>query len=309
TRDGTKALLEVDADRNPGGFYLLDEKTKRLGLLAPKRRWVDPRLMQPMAAVSIKARDGLQVPAYITAREGLKTRKAPMVVLPHGGPHQVRDYWEWNPEVQLLASRGYAVLQVNYRGSSGLGHDFERAGYRNWGTKIQDDIADATRWAIAEGIADPARICIYGTSFGGYSALMGVAREPDLYRCAAGLAGAYDLAAAADDSDIAESRLGRLYLQHALGKDKAVLQEHSPVTHVGKIKAALLIAHGTQDKRVPFSQAKLLRNALDQAKKPYEWLVYEGEEHGFFKRENEVDFYTRLLAFLDKHIGPGAGKG
>ncbi len=303
--DGTKALLRVDSDRNPGVFYLVDDTNRSLRPVVPQRRWIDPRLMQPMTPVSIKAGDGAELPAYLTARDGLKTRKAPLVVLPHGGPH-LRDYWEWNREVQLLASRGYAVLQVNFRGSAGYGYDFEAAGYGGWGTRMQQDIADATRWAIAQGIADPARVCIYGASFGGYSAVMSVAREPDLYRCAAAYAGVYDLDPQAGDSDIAKSRYSSAEFAESLG-DKAGRREQSPVTHVGKIKAALLIAHGTHDKRVPFSQAKRLRSALDQAKKPYEWVEYAGEEHGFFKTENEIDFYTKLLAFLDKHIGPGAG--
>ena len=307
--DNSRVLLHASADRTPGGYYLLDEKTRNLRFLAPHRRWVDPRLMQPMTPATVKARDGLDVPVFLTARDGLKARRAPMVVLPHGGPHGVRDYWTWNPEVQLLASRGYAVLQVNYRGSSGYGYSFEDAGYRNWGTKVQDDIADATRWAIAQGIADPARICIYGGSFGGYSALMSATREPDLYRCAIGFAGVYDLAAQSAESDIGESKLGRIYLQNAVGSDPNALRDNSPVTHVARIKAALMIAHGTRDQRVPFSQAKLLRAALDAASKPYEWLEYEGEEHGLSKQENEVDFYTRMLAFLDKHIGPGARPG
>ncbi len=305
--DNSRALIHVSADRTPGGYYLLDEKTKNLRFLAPHRRWIDPRLMAPMAPATVKARDGLDVPVFLTARDGLKARKAPMVVMPHGGPHGIRDYWRWDQTAQLLASRGYAVLQVNYRGSGGYGYSFEDAGYRHWGTKIQDDIADATRWAIAQGIADPARVCIYGGSFGGYSALMSATREPDLYRCAIGFAGVYDLAAQSTDSDIGDGKLGRQYLEEAVGSDPAALRDGSPATHVAKIKAALLIAHGTMDKRVPFSQAKRLRSALDAAQKPYEWLEYVGEEHGLSKPENELDFYTKLLAFLDKHIGPGAG--
>lgn len=312
TDDGSKVLISADSDRNPGAFYLLDEKTKSLRPLVPRRRWVDPRLMQPVAYAVVTASDGLQIPVHLTARDGLKTRQSPLVVLPHGGPHGVRDYWSWDPEAQLLASRGYAVLQVNFRGSGGYGEDFERAGFHKWGTRIQQDIADATRWAIAEGIADPSRICIYGASFGGFSAVMGAANDPDLYRCAAAYAGVYDLNDQVDDTDGSEYILGRIWLSRVVGTDPAMLREQSPAAHVGRIKAALLIAHGTRDRRVPFSQARTLRRALDAAGKPYEWLEYAGEEHGFFKQENEVDFYTRLLAFLDKHIGPQAaapGKG
>jgi dipeptidyl aminopeptidase/acylaminoacyl peptidase len=303
--DGSKALLRVTSDRNPGGYYLLNEATKSLRFLVPSHQWIDPKLMQPMTPITVKASDGMQIPAYLTARDGLKTRGAPLVVLVHGGPHFVRDYWVWNHEVQLLASRGYAVLQVNYRGSGGYGRAFEVAGYRKWGTRIQQDIADVTRSVIAQGIADPARVCIYGGSFGGYAALMSAANEPDLYRCAIGYAGAYDRVIQAADSDTADSLIGRQYLESAMGTGEE-LRAQSPVTHAAKIKAALMIVHGTQDKRVPFAHAKAMRVALDAARKPYEWVEYEGEEHGFHKQENEVDFYTRVLAFLDQHIGPGA---
>ena len=307
TDDGSKILLSVASDRNPGGYYLLDEKTKSLRFLVPRRKWIDPRLMAPVAPATVKASDGLKIPVYVTARDGLKTRKAPMIVLPHGGPHGVRDYWGWDGEAQLLASRGYAVLHVNFRGSGGYGPDFQAAGYRNWGTRIQQDIADATRWAIAEGIADPARICIYGASFGGYSALMSAGIEPDLYRCAASYAGVTDLVDQVDDTDGSESMVGRRYLEKWLGGDMTLHRAQSPVTHAARIKVPVLIAHGTMDQRVPFSQAKAMRQALDAARKPYEWVEYEGEEHGFFKEANEIDFYTRLLAFFDRHIGAGAG--
>jgi dipeptidyl aminopeptidase/acylaminoacyl peptidase len=306
TTDASKLLLHVHSDRNPGAYYLLDEATKKLRPLVPSRRWIDPRLMAPVAPVTVKASDGLQIPAYLTARDGLKTRKAPLIVLPHGGP-VARDYWAWHPEAQLFASRGYAVLQVNYRGSDGYGQDFETAGFRNWGTRVMQDIAEATRWAIAEGIADPARICIYGASFGGYSALMSAAREPDLYRCAAGFAGVYDRVEQLSDTGAAFTVIGRAWLEQVYGTDKAEQREQSPVTHAAKIKAPVLLAHGTSDTTVLFSQSKAMRKALDAAKKPYEWHEYGGEEHGWHKDENAVDFYTKLLAFFDKHIGPGAG--
>jgi dipeptidyl aminopeptidase/acylaminoacyl peptidase len=306
TADSSKVLLRVNSDRNPGAYYLLDEATKKLRPLVPARRWIDPRLMAPVAPVTVKASDGLQIPAYLTARDGQKTRQAPLIVLPHGGP-VARDYWGWDNEAQLLASRGYAVLQVNFRGSYGYGQDFETAGYRNWGTRVMQDIAEATRWAIAEGIADPARICIYGGSFGGYSALMSAAREPDLYRCAAGFAGVYDLEEQTSDSGAAFSVLGRAILEDWYGTDKAALRADSPITHAARIKAPVFLAHGTSDTTVLFSQSKAMRKALDAAKKPYEWHEYSGEEHGWHKDENAVDFYTKLLAFFDKHIGKGAG--
>jgi acetyl esterase/lipase len=307
TLDGSKMVILVDSDRSPGDYYLVNRTTKKVDYLLGRNRWINPETMQPAEPIRLETRDGLTVHGYITAKDGLKTRKSPTVVMPHGGPHGIRDYWEWNPDAQLLASRGYTVLQVNYRGSGGYGKAFEAAGHRKWGTAMQDDLTDAVKWAIARGIADPARICIYGTSYGGYAALMSAAREPDLYRCAAGLAGVYDLVEQVEDTDSGESQLGRKELRRILGNDEDALREQSPVTHVGELKAAVLIAHGTQDHRVPFSQAEALRKALDKAGKSYEWLEYSGEEHGLYKEENREDFYNRLLAFLDKHIGEKSG--
>jgi len=304
--DGTRMVLLVSGDRSPGDYYLVNRTSKKVDYLLGRKKWIDPARMQPVAPIVVKARDGTSVPGYLTARDGLKTRKAPLVVMPHGGPYGVRDYWVWNADAQLLASRGYSVLQVNYRGSGGYGPSFQNAGYRQWGRLMQDDVTDAVKWAVAEGIADPARICIYGASYGGYAALMGAVRDPELYRCAVGFAGVYDLGELLSDTAYATSWLSRAYLERAVGGDSTVLREQSPVTHAARIKAAVLIAHGTQDRIAPFSQAKLLRAALDRNRKPYEWLEFDGEEHGFYRDENRAAFYEKLLAFLDKHIGAGA---
>jgi dipeptidyl aminopeptidase/acylaminoacyl peptidase len=308
TLDGDKMVVLVDSDRNPGDFYLFDRANKKVDLIMTRRSWIDPAAMQPMEPFDYAARDGMQLHGYVTAPGGLAARSLPMIVVPHGGPHGIRDWWEWNAEVQLLASRGYAVLQPQFRGSGGYGWDYEKAGHGKWGAAMQDDITDAVQWAVKQGIADPARICIYGGSFGGYAALMSAMREPGLYRCAVGSAGAYDLAGLAADSDIAQSWAASKSLARSIGDDKAAMAAQSPVTHVGKLKAPVLIVHGTSDRRVPFSQAKALRAALDKAGKPYEWLEFPGEEHGLSLAANRELFYSRLLEFFGKHLGGTAAQ-
>ena len=305
TQDGKKLVLLVDSDRNPGDFYLFDRDTKKAEYLMSRRSWIDPERMTPVSAITYKARGGATIHGYLTAARGTESRKLPLVLMPHGGPHGIRDSWVWDPLPQALASRGYAVLQVNFRGSGGYGYAHESAGYRKWGTLMQDDLTDAVRWAIDAGIADPKRICIFGGSYGGYAALMSSVREPDLYRCAIGFAGPYDLVEQVDDSDTGESRFGRRYMQRVLGDDET-MRAQSPLTYIGQLKAPVLIAHGTEDKRVPFSQAKLLRKALDKHQKPYEWLEFKGEGHGLYDEANREAFLTRLLEFLDRHIGAGA---
>jgi dipeptidyl aminopeptidase/acylaminoacyl peptidase len=307
TIDGQQLVIYVDGDRNPGDFYLVDRKTLKATYLMSRRSWIDPAKQSPVEAITYKTRDGATIHGFLTAREGLATRKAPLVIMPHGGPHGPRDYWGWDNWAQALASRGYPVLQVNYRGSGGYGFAHQAAGYRKWGTLMQDDLTDAVRWAIGQGIADANRVCIMGASYGGYAALMSPVYEPDLYRCAIGFAGVYDLVAQSATSDIAESRFGRMYLREVLGDDDAQ-RAHSSVTYIDKLKVPVLIAHGTADERVPFSQAKILRDAMEKHGKPYEWAEYKGEAHGFYKEANHEDFLKRSIDFLDKHIGPQAGK-
>lgn len=305
TVDGERFVIFVDGDRNPGDFYLVERKSLKATYLLSRRSWIDPKTQAPVEAITYKTRDGATIHGFLTARDGLATRNGPLVIMPHGGPHGPRDYWAWDTWAQALASRGYAVLQVNYRGSGGYGYAHQAAGYRKWGTLMQDDLTDAVRWAVAQGVADPGRVCIMGASYGGYAALMSPVREPDLYRCAIGFAGVYDLVSQSKESDIAESRFGRMYLREVLGGD-AEMREHSSVTYIDRLKAPVLIAHGTADERVPFSQAKILREAMTASGKPFEWAEYEGEGHGFYKESNHEDFLKRSIEFLDKHIGPRA---
>jgi Dipeptidyl aminopeptidases/acylaminoacyl-peptidases len=228
-----------------------------------------------------------------------------MVLVPHGGPHGLSDSWFYDNDAQFLASRGYLVLQVNYRGSGGRGHAFEAAGYLKWGTRIQQDLIDGVKWAETKKYADPKRVCVYGGSFGGYSAMMTVIRAPDLFKCAVGYAGVYDLAMMYKKGSIGSDKLGKSYLSTVIGKDDADLAANSPDKLADKIDVPVLLIHGEDDQRVPFAQAKAMRSALDAAHKPYEWLAKPGEGHGFYTEANNIDLFNHLQAFLEKNIGPG----
>ncbi len=307
SKDGKLAVVFAGSDVNPGTYFLFDTEGMNASRLQVVRPWVDPASMRPMAPFSIKARDGLELHGFVTKPAG--KGPFPLVVLPHGGPFGIRDTWSYDPQVQLLASRGYAVLQVNFRGSGGYGIDFEEAGYREWGGKIQDDITDATRWAIEQGIAVPDRIGIFGTSFGGYAALMGVVREPKLYRCAIGCGGVYDLELLLRSGNAKGSKSGHTYLEKMLGTDRAELAAHSPVNNAKAIEVPVLLIHGKNDRRADFAQAKRMKAALDAAGKKFEWVALSHEGHGIFDEETRRDVYERVLEFLDRNLAPIAASG
>ena len=208
----------ITGDRNPGAFVLVDFKAKQVTPLVTRKASLPREALSTMQPVELQVRDGATIYGYVTSHANAKT-PGPMVVLVHGGPHGVRDDWGFNGEVQLLANRGFHVLQVNYRGSAGYGLAYERAGYGEWGRRMQDDVTDATRWAIQTRVADPDRVCIMGTSYGAYAALMGVVREPDLYRCAVGQAGVYDLTLMEKRGDVRRRRAGVRQIRQMIGDD------------------------------------------------------------------------------------------
>jgi len=302
TNDHELMTVGVRSDKQPGVFYLFNTKNKSMTELMKAKPWLDQRQLAQTDAFSFKSRDGLTIYGYITLPKG-KENNLPMVVLPHGGPHGPRDYWTYDDDVQLLASRGYAVLKVNFRGSGGYGAKFQALGYRQWGGDIMNDITDATNWAIREGIADKKRICIYGASFGGYASLMSVVKEPDLYKCAIGYVGIYDMDLMFEKGDIAGMKYGQNFLAKVLGNDKAQLDMFSPARHVDKIKADLFIVHGEKDIRAHYDHALLLKKSLDNVGKKYQWLTKKKEAHGFYKEENRKELYEKMLNFLDKNIG------
>jgi dipeptidyl aminopeptidase/acylaminoacyl peptidase len=301
TRDGKRAILSVSSDRNPGDYFLFDFETRNAKYLLSRRHWIEPQQMRPMQPITVEARDGMTLHGFLTEPAGDKPY--PLIVLPHGGPHGIDDEWGYDGEVQLFAHHGYAVLQLNYRGSGGYGQAFQQAGYRQWGQTMQDDLTDATQWAVKQGYADRQRICIYGASYGGYAAIEATVREPSLYRCAIGYAGIYDLRIQLDKSDTQRSNSGTSYLNTVLGDDRDELLRRSPLSGVDRIQAALLLIHGEADERVPFANFREFTRTLDKQHKPYESLTEPDEGHGFFLEKHRLEAYQKMLDFLDRHIG------
>jgi len=302
--DGKKIVFFAHADVDPGVFYLYDADKKKTVELFQSRPWIKPEQMASKEPVTLKARDGLGLHGYVTRPPGKESAKQlPMVVLVHGGPYGIRDTWNFEPDVQLLASRGYAVLQVNYRGSGGYGDAFTHAGYHEWGGKMQDDVTDATRWAVDQGIADAKRICIYGSSYGGYAAMEGAVKEPDLYKCAIADAGVYDLRLMYTRGDTRQTLYGENFLKMILGEDQAELAARSPITQLDRLKASVMLIAGGSDTRVPSVQGENLHNALLQRKVEHEWIYERTEGHGFYTEEHVTAMFEKMLAFLDRQIG------
>jgi dipeptidyl aminopeptidase/acylaminoacyl peptidase len=301
SRDGSQVLVHVSSDRNSGEYFVFDTQAKKARFLLARDEWAAPDDMQARTPITLKARDGLELHGYLTAPAKRGDALPPLVLLPHGGPHGVRDDGSWDLWSQLLASRGYAVLQVNFRGSGGYGQSFETAGYRQWGGAMINDLIDATRWAIDSGHADGQRACVLGASFGGYAALMSAVREPELFRCAISYVGLSDLALMYQRGDIKDTRYGKNYLKDVIGEDAAQLGEYSPVNHADQIEAAVMLIHGGEDVRVPIDHAERMRAAMKKAGKPVEWLVKDNEAHGFYRQAHRVELYEGVLAFLDKH--------
>lgn len=306
SEDGAQLLFGVGSDRDPGSFYLIDTHSYKVRKLFDVAPWIDPAKMAERRPLHFKTSDGRELEAILTFPKGAAEANLPMVLLPHGGPIDVQDDWSYDNDAQFLANRGYLVLQVNYRGSSGRGVNFQRSGHLQWGTGIQQDLIDGVKWAIAAKYADPHHICVFGGSFGGYSAMMTTIRAPGMFKCAIGYAGVYDLAMMYKKGDTHESKSGVSYLHTVIGTDDADLAANSPDKLADKIDVPVLLIHGEDDQRAPFAQYKAMSAALDAAHKPYESLVKPGEGHGFYAEKNNVDLYNRLQAFLEKYIGKGA---
>lgn len=314
TGDDPVLLVRSWSDRQPDELWLFRPKrdSGQWKLVGRSRPDVDPRRMATLDFHRITARDGLSLPVWLTLPAGAdaKTRR-PAVVLVHGGPWLRGGYWGWRGEAQFLASRGYVVIEPEFRGSEGYGARLFQAGRRQWGRAMQDDLADALQWAVAQGWVDAERVCIAGGSYGGYAALMGPVRHPGLYRCAAAWIAVTDprllfgLRGWSNTSD--ESR--DYALPELIGdpvKDADMLADAAPITHAAALKVPVFLAYGGRDAYVPLQHGERMREALIAAGNPPEWRLYAEEGHGFAVQANQIDFAQRLEVFLAKHLRPGA---
>ena len=306
------ALVRSFSDVQPLTWYIHNIKTGEIDKVGEAYPGIDPARMGLQEPVRYKARDGMEIPALLTLPAG-GAKNAPLVVLVHGGPYVRGNRWGWDPETQFLASRGYAVLEPDFRGSTGYGDKHFKAGWKQWGLAMQDDIADGARWAVAQGFADPQRICIAGASYGGYAALMGLVNDPDLYKCGINWVGVTDINLLYDGhwsftSDLSEQ--WKVYgMPDMVGdqvKDAAQLKATSPIEQAARIKAPLLLAYGGIDKRVPMYHGRKFLSAIKPHNNQVEWIEYQEEGHGWLLPQNRVDFWGRVEKFLDKHIGAGA---
>jgi dipeptidyl aminopeptidase/acylaminoacyl peptidase len=301
-RDETAFVVAAWSDRTEGVRYLYDATSKRLTRLAEIAPWLRERDLVEMKPITYQARDGLMIHGYLTLPKG-GGNNLPLIVNPHGGPW-ARDVWGYNPEVQFLANRGYAVLQINFRGSTGYGRAFWEAGFKQWGRKMQDDVTDGVRYAIAQGIADPKRICIYGVSYGGYCALAGLAFTPELYACGIDFVGVANLFTFLKTIPPYWKPMLDMFYEMVGNPetDKQLLAETSPVMHADKIRVPLLIAQGAQDPRVNINESDQMVAALRKHGIAVEYLVKDNEGHGFANEENRFEFYEAMEKFLEKNL-------
>ena len=304
--DESRYIVYSSNAQTPGEFYLGDERTNSMVLFASRHPGLNSKDMVTKQGFKIKARDGLELPAFLSLPQGMEPKNLPTVLLVHGGP-QSHDDASFSTWVQFLVNRGYAVLQVNFRGSTGYGSELMQAGLRRWGMEVQDDLSDATQWAVARGTSDPRRVCIVGASFGGYAALMGVAKSSDLYRCAVSFAGVSDLAETLQDTEIYRDLREVAAIQiGSREKDTDQLRATSPRYLASQIKVPVLLVHGTEDRSVPFYQAELMDQALSAAGKTYRFVKQERGDHYLSRYEHSLQFFTELESFLAQNIGDGA---
>lgn len=301
TQDGNLWVIQTSSDTDAGSYLLYNRKENAVTKLFDAMPELAKVTLMETEPVEFDSFDGKKIHGYYTRGKG-NSKNKPLVVNVHGGPHGVRDYWGFDPEVQLLANAGYSVLQVNYRGSGGYGLTHQISGYHQWGDAIQQDIITGTKWAIDTERAQANNICIMGASFGGYSAIQAATLSPDLYQCIIGVVGVYDLNLMRSSGDIPLRSFGIAYLDQAIGTNPKTLETHSPINNVNKLKSPMLIAHGKRDKRAPLEHAEALRKAMDNAGKEYQWLLFNDEAHGFYSEENRLIYFNELIKFLDRNL-------
>ncbi len=307
SKDEMLNIVYVGNDQDPGNYYLFDRNTNKMKWLLPVRKSINPKDMSPMKPFKFTSRDGLNIRGYITIPKHTDGKMLPLIINPHGGPFGIRDYWGYNAEHQFFANRGYATVQVTYRGSGGYGRKFEQAGYGGkWGAEMQNDLTDTVKYFIKEGIADPERVCIYGASYGGYATMAGLTFTPDLYKCGINYVGVTDVGLLFKTMpkrwEVFEEMMK---IQIGDPDDKELMHRMSPLSHVDKITAPLMIVHGAKDPRVVKQHATDLRKALKVRGidlSDDEWIMKYDEGHGFSKEENKIELYTKMEKFLAKHL-------
>ncbi len=307
--DTQKYLVNSYSDRKPNEYLLFSPAERKLEDLFEARPWIKEDQLSERRFITYKARDGREIAAYVTLPKEAASGPVPLIVHPHGGPWLRNEYWEFDPESQFFASRGYAVVQPEYRGAHGFGYDHFKAGWKQWGLAMQDDLTDAITHLAAIGMIDPKRVCIVGGSYGGYAVAMGLVKDPDLYRCGINVVGvtAAQYMNEVTWTDFASSKSSERSLNMLVGdpkKDAAVLAAGNAVDQAAKVKAPMLMVYGLLDQRVPLINGERMRDALKKNGKPHEWVVYKDEGHGFLRFENRTDYYQRMEAFLATNLGP-----
>jgi dipeptidyl aminopeptidase/acylaminoacyl peptidase len=304
SRDGRMLLVESYSDVAPPSYYLVNLNEHVLGTIGQESSALAHAPLAPMKTVTITGPGGISIPGYLTLPLGAPPgQRLPAVVYPHGGPY-ARDFWGYDPMVQVMANRGYAVLQVNFRGSTGYGEEWQQAGHQAWGTVMHDDITAGAHWLVEQGIADASRMCIVGWSYGGYAALIGVVKEPQLYRCAVAIAGVSGLSQLAQED---ERYYGGIEaVKESTGDDKALLQAESPLLHTDRIKVPVLLVHGEEDFTVPVEQSRAMAKALTRAGAKNELVLIKDGEHSLQRPEMRLTLYRKLTEFLAANLGAAA---
>jgi dipeptidyl aminopeptidase/acylaminoacyl peptidase len=305
-KDENIIILRTYSDKSLGSYYIYNSDDDKMEKIVEVSPWIDENEMSNQLPVDYQSRDGLKINGYLTLPKGYNMENAknlPVVINPHGGPW-ARDSWGFNPEIQFLANRGYAVLQMNFRGSTGYGRKFFEASFKKWGREMQDDITDGTQWLIDKGIADSTRIAIYGGSYGGYATLMGLVKEPQMYAAGVDYVGVSNMFTFMKTiPPYWEPMLEMMYeMVGDVEKDSAMLREVSPVFHVDKIKTPLFIAQGKNDPRVNVDESDQMVKAMKDKGIKVEYLVKNNEGHGFRNEENKFDFYRAMEKFLNTQL-------
>jgi dipeptidyl aminopeptidase/acylaminoacyl peptidase len=302
SKNRDKLIIAVGDSVSSSKYYLYDLEKNQVKYLLTMWPEIDDQGLEHEVPFNFINSDGIKIHGYYTpAKAQLEGEAAPMIVIPHGGPH-ARDSWGFDPDTHIFSQAGYAVLKVNFRGSTGYGKEFTKMGFGEWGGDTQQDIIEATEWAINQGIADAEKIGIYGGSFGGYSAAMAPMLRPDLYKSSVAYIGVFDLEMLYDEGDIKTIKWGGKYLDKTLGQDPKKIKAMSPVQQAHKLEAPIIIVSGKEDQRAPIEHAYALADALEEAGKEHELIIVEKEGHGFRKPENRLMLYKKMLEHFNRTV-------